>query len=231
MQRFNESSVFRTAESLLTFAGTYRGVGGKKQEVEILFYVPCSGEDFVEAIRKSFEVVGRVSQHDSFLDKDGLLGLIDAYLRARTEISTEGRSFELKAAHPGLFGKPSIRPATDERLDEEGFKQRLAEAKERGFCEVRAFRKDRIECHSLNSFLGRHVGLEVDHFSNVSENKSLAGRTFVSFSIEIEGNEREEAEKALELAISETMKVVPLIECRDANYEAYYFGHKKIPSR
>lgn len=231
MRRLKVSEVFGTAETLRRFAGAYQGAGGAKQEVELLFRALCSGEEFVTSISESFEVTGRVSQHDSFLDNDGQLGWIDAYLRARTETSKDGREFELKAAYPGLFGKPSIRPATDERLDEEGFKQRLAEARERGFVEVRAFRKDRIECRSLNPYLGQQVGLEVDHFSNVPENKSLAGCTFVSFSIEIEGNKREEAEKALELAISETMKVVPLIECRDANYEMYYFGHKKIPSK
>lgn len=222
-----KDGILPTVVRLFNLASVYHGTD-TKLEVEKLFYLPSGISGFVERLSEHFILVDSRTQQDDFWDtRDHWLTSIDAYLRLRSERrDDEFLAAEIKAAYPGAASNANVRPAIDVALDQTSFADCQDLLGRLDLVVERMYQKERVKCKSVESLNGCSVELEVDHFQ---KGAALKGHSFVGFSAEVLGKDRDKAEAALDEAILIVRRTTALLDCGSSNYEDFYYGRAAIP--
>ncbi len=205
-------------------------------EVERLYLLEDSVDSLVECLKSSaFLATKKVLQEDAFFDmRTGIrwqLADTDHYVRIRVvrDSKTKFKKGEIKVGYPGPLSNPNARYSPADLLSENEVGQWKTYLQFLGFQVEREYRKERVPFKCSQNFKGFQVELEADHFMHDDCNRKLAGESFVSLSIETEGNKRQDAELALDEVKKELeRKGVKLIKCA-GNYEYYFYG-KPLPT-
>jgi len=205
-------------------------------EVERLYLLTVSLDEFVQMFPLSaFEANDKVTQEDRFYDvrlgPRWQLADTDHCVRIRSVRGKNG-SFvkaEIKVAYPGPLSNPNARYSPAEKLtnqvDAEEWMRHLEFL---GFQVEREYRKERVPFSCEKDYSGFEVELEADQFTDDPCNGPLSGRSFVSLSIETEGDRRTQAEQALGVVRRELQSAgIELVECK-GNYEDYFYGREVL---
>jgi adenylate cyclase class IV len=233
----DRSTIVTAIADVLSRSSIYRAAKGTV-EVEKLYLLPRGLGEFVERMRMAgefaFAASPPVTQYDAFYDlrigERWQLADTDHYVRIRVVRNKENQfqDGEIKIAYPGPRSNPSARYSPAEKLCAEEVEHWQQYLSFLGFSREREYRKTRISFASERSIEGYEVELEVDEFADSPCNRILAGTSFVSLSIETEGDKRQPAEAILdELALRFSSKGFMMVAC-DGNYEDYFYG-KPLP--
>lgn len=206
-------------------------------EIEQLFLLDASLTHFVQMIGEmpGFSKGKPIFQQDEFfdlrLDRRWMLSDTDHYIRLREQRSPEGgfASAELKVGYPGSLSNKNVRPAVDHALHESGVSKWHHILGELGFEIERRYKKHRVPFLTATEVAESVVELECDVFVDAEHNGPLAGRSFVSLSVEATGDRRPDVERALAVTLAQLRSATTLIEC-DGNYESYFYRHLDLPS-
>lgn len=224
---------------ILRHASRYQG-GSNEIELERLYRLNAMTlKEFADSIKSEYQADDPVVQNDVFDDVfvggTPQFADLDFYLRRRWVESLTGEfiSFEIKVGYPGPASNRNLRPSPAEVYrDQEKAKEWSEHLSRLGLSPERTYRKVRSEFESLKTYGGYKVTLEVDEFvvptGGESVNGPLAGRCFVSFSVEVPAEQRGEAERALDLAI-QAMPVGVSLEPVAGNYEDVFYGRLLLP--
>lgn len=231
----NWTLILRAIANVIERSSIYSETKGTV-EVERLYLLEKGLEHFVQTMPLSlFEAKQKVEQEDCFFDirlgDRWQLADTDHYIRIRVVRDQSGLFLkgEIKVGYPGPQSNPNARFSPAEKLTEDEVKIWQNYLEFLGLEIERRYKKHRIPFTAKRCYQGFDVELEADCFMDDLCNGKLAGRFFVSISVETEGSKREKAEKAL-LKIRKDIEHVGIIlkEC-DGNYEDYFYGRKLLP--
>ncbi|MBM3234686.1 hypothetical protein FJZ31_00125 [Candidatus Poribacteria bacterium] len=205
-------------------------------EFERLYFIAEGLENFVSITQNGFaQPDPEIIQEDFFFDirrgDKWQLADTDYFVRLRIVRNRQGEfeKGEIKVGYPGPLSNPNARFSPAEKLTEDAIKAWENHLKFLGFELERRYKKKRIPFKISKRYQGFEMELEADKFTEDSFNGTLAGKSFVSISIEAEGSENVKAEEALMQAYKELNKLgVSIKECV-GNYEYYYYGREVLP--